>query len=169
VKAVPPYAAIRDRFRQGECLRDRRRSAVEGRVEARDLRQLGRAREQHPDSSQVVRLVQWRQRYVLFQRRQHGRVETYRMRIFEATVHDTMPHADEAVLGELGTHEGDQVIERAIVAELDPLTPGFFTQDLARAVLGHEPRRGVQAFCLAARGQIQHVAARHEQRELEAR
>ena len=123
MKAVPAHAAIGDRPGQRERLRHRRRAAVEGRVEARHLRQLRLALEQRPDRGQIVRLVQRRERNVLFERRQDRRIHAHGLRVLEPAVHHAVADARQAMPGKLGAQERDQVIERAVVAELDPGAP----------------------------------------------
>ena len=56
------HTTITDRLRQRECLCDRRRAAVEGRVETRHLKERRRAPEQRPDGREIMRLMQRRQR-----------------------------------------------------------------------------------------------------------
>ncbi len=47
-------------------------------------------------------------------------------------MHDAMADADEAMLGELGAQERDQVIERAVVAELRALAPRLLAEHVCR-------------------------------------
>ncbi len=82
------------------------------------------------------------------------------MRVFEPAVHDAMADADEAMVGELGAQECDQVIERAVVAELDTFAPRLLAEHvLPSAVLRDEARRRVEAFRLSARDQLERIAA----------
>ena len=129
MKAVPPHAQIGDCLGQRERLRDRRRAAVEGRVEARHLRHLRQACEQRPDRGKVVRLVERGQRNVFFQRRHDRRIETHRLRVLEAAVHHAVTDARQAMPGELRAKECDQMFERAFVAEFIPFTPRFFAKE----------------------------------------
>ena len=85
------------------------------------------------DRREVVRLVQRRERHELLERRQHRRVDAHRLRVLEPAVHDAVADADQAVLGELLAQERDQVIERAVVAELDALAPRLLAEQLAPA------------------------------------
>jgi hypothetical protein len=62
MEPVALHARVVQFRRNGESLRDRRVGAVERGVEAGNLGQVGRALEQHPDRSEVVRLVQRRER-----------------------------------------------------------------------------------------------------------
>ena len=169
MEAVAEDAALGDRLRQRERLRDRRLAAVERGVEAGHLRQLRQPLEQHPDRRQVVRLVQRRERDVLFERREHRRIDAHRLGVLEAAVHDPMTDADEPVLGEPLTQERDEVIERAVMTERDALAPRLLVDGRAAAVLGNEARRRVQPLGLPARDEREALRAVGEQRELEAR
>ncbi len=159
VKAVPAHAAIGDRPGQRERLRDGRRAVVKRRVEAGDLRQFRRAREQRPDRRQVVRLVQRRKRDVLFERGQDRRIDADGLRVLDSAVHHAVADAGQAVLGERRAHSRDQMVERAVVTELDSFAPGLLREDLSRAVLGDEARRRVQPLGLPARDQFVLVTA----------
>src|SRR5947207_5822087 len=101
VEAVADHAAIGDRFGQRECLRNRRLRAMERGVEAGDLRKLWQSLEQRAYRRQVVRLMQRRERYVFFERAEHGRAEAHGLRVLESTVDDAMSDTDEPMLGEL--------------------------------------------------------------------
>ena len=72
---------------------------------------------------QVVRLVQRRERNVFFEGREDLRVHADGTRVFASTVHDAVADADQPVFGIFRTQERDQVFERAVVAELDPVAP----------------------------------------------
>ena len=71
-------------------------AAMEGGIEAGDLRQVGRAREQRADRREIVRLVQRRQRDVAFEMREHLVVDQHRPVVVGAAVHDAMADGDRA-------------------------------------------------------------------------
>ena len=62
VKAVAPHALAVEVFRNREMIGDRAVTAMECRIEARDLRQLREARPDAADRREVVGLMQRRQR-----------------------------------------------------------------------------------------------------------
>ena len=70
MKSVSSHAGVVQLLGQGESLRDVRICAVERRVEARNLRQLRTALEQATNRSQIVRLMERRERDQLFERAQ---------------------------------------------------------------------------------------------------
>ena len=98
-----------------------------------------------------------------------GRIQAHGLRVFEPAVHDAMADTDEAMVGEGGAHEGDQVIERAFVAELGAFTPRLFIQHGPSRILGDEAGRRIKPLGLPAGGELQRIATCGEERELEAR
>ena len=84
-------------------------------------------------------------------------------------MNDAMTDAGQVLLAELRAQEGDQMIERALVPELDAIAPGLLAQGLPVPILGDETRRGMEAFGLSAHSQLERVATLGEERELEAR
>ena len=146
---------------------------MECRIEARHLRQLRDAREQCPDRSQVVRLMQRRERDVLLEGGKNRDIDSGGPGVLRATMHDTMAHAREGVTGELGgqlsVQEGEQMIERAIVAETHRFAPGLLCDNLPVPAPRDEVRRGIKLLDLAAQRQLDFVTARREERELDAR
>ena len=137
-------------------------------VEARHLRQRRLALEQGSDRRQVVRLVQRRERLEGAQRVERLRVDAQRPVVGRPAVHHPMADADQAVACIVFTQHPEQVFERAFVAEPHTLAPRLFRHDACVGVLGDETRRGEEALDLAAQLQLEIVAARHEERELQA-
>ena len=123
-----------------ERLRDGRLTAMERRIEARDLRQVGPSLQQHPDRREIVRLMQRRQRHVLVERLDDRRVDAHRGRELEAAVHDTMPDAHHPMHGEMRLQKAHQVIERPGVADVRAVAPRLFVDDAVRAVARDEAR-----------------------------
>ncbi len=149
VEAVAAHAAVGDRRRQREGLRDRRHRAVERGVEAGDLRQPGRAREHGADRREVVRLVQRRQRDEAVEAREDGFVDAHRPVVLDAAVDDAVADREQPVLRELAVQEVEQVRDRAVVAQRlvrVPVAPG---EQRAGGVAGAELRRVVEALDLA--------------------
>ena len=73
MEAVAPDTGFSQLRGQREHLRQRRIAAVEGGIEAGDLRKLRRALHQAPDRRQVMRLVQRRERNQFLELRHHVR------------------------------------------------------------------------------------------------
>ena len=95
VEAVALHAGVVQLAGQGEHLRELRLGAMERRVEASHLRQLGPALEQEPDRRQVVGLVQRRERNELRQVFQHRAVDAHRLGVLEPAVNDAVADARE--------------------------------------------------------------------------
>ena len=95
MKSVSSHAGGVQLLGQGESLRHLRICAVERGVEAGDLRQLGRALEQPTNGSEIVRLMERRQRDQLFKRRRHAGIDEHWLREVQPAMHDAMPDADE--------------------------------------------------------------------------
>jgi len=70
-------------------------AAVEGGVEAGDLRQFGAAREQCVDRRQIIGLVQRSERNVALEMRQHLGVHLHGAVVVGAAMHDAMANGDE--------------------------------------------------------------------------
>jgi hypothetical protein len=74
-----------------------------------------------------------------------------------------MSNPYEMVIRELGVQKRDQVIERAIVAELRALGPGLFRCLRPVAPIRDEVRHGVDSFDLAVQFEHELTAARDEE------
>src|SRR5205085_9488895 len=88
------------------------------------LGQLRAALEQEPDGRQVVWLVQRRERNEFRKVLQHRVVDAHRRGVVLPAVNDAVSDAREWRIAELGTQVFDDVLERAIVAELPAIVPG---------------------------------------------
>src|SRR5215207_11034122 len=66
--------------------------AVEAGIEAGDLRKVRKAGKKRTDGSEIVWLVQGRQRNTALKLGEHFAVDQYRPVVLRAAVHDTMPH-----------------------------------------------------------------------------
>ncbi len=123
VEAVAPHARLVQLVGQREHLGDLGIGAMKRRVEARDLRYVGRAMQYCANRREVMRLVQRRQRHEPVKRREHRCVGPHWLRVLHAAVHD--PVADPDQLHSIGTpaQELEQVIKRANVSELRSIGP----------------------------------------------
>ena len=98
VEAVAAHAFVVEMLRDRVVVRQRIVAAVEGGVEAGDLRQVGGARENGADRREIVRLVQRRQRHIAFELGQHLVVDQDRPVVVRAAMHDAMPDRDRLEL-----------------------------------------------------------------------
>ena len=140
---------------------------MERRVEARDLRQRRRPREQRTDRREVVRLVQWRERHQLFELREDRGVDPHRLREGGAAMHDTMAYRTQHVRGERIAQVADQELHRAVVAER--VIPRALGQRRPGRVPRQEPGPGREALELPALHERRLARPQREERELEAR
>src|SRR5208282_3671479 len=168
VESVASYAAVGNRSRECKCLCHLWLGTVECGVEASDLRQLGHASQEGPDRRQVVGLMQRSERNVFLQRREHRRVDANRSAVLESAMDVPMSDSRQGLFAEFRALEGNQMIERAVVAKLNAIAPGLLAQGLPVPILGDETRRGIKAFRLPARSQFETVATRSKERELQA-
>ena len=169
VKSISSHAGVVQLLGKCESLRNLGIRAVERRIEAGDLRQLRRALEQPTDWREVVRLMQRRERNQLFKRRHRASINDHGLRVVQPAMHDPMADADEWHSCELGAQKRDQVVERAVMAELRALGPRLLRRDRSVAPLGDKVGCSVNPFDLAANGELQLAAAREKERELDAR
>jgi len=75
------------------------------------------------DWRQVVRLVQRHQRDKTLKLGQHLCIHAHRLGIVQPSVHHPMADADQMVVGEFRTHVREEMVERAVMAELRSLVP----------------------------------------------
>src|SRR5262249_13659756 len=101
VKAVAPDAFVVERTGQRKAVRELRVAAMEGRVEAGDLRQVGMALAQYPDRREIAGLVQWRQRNKTLQRLESTVIDQDRLRIDRAPMKDAMADSDDLIIFDL--------------------------------------------------------------------
>src|SRR5206468_226644 len=117
MKTVTADAAGDEGARQCDGMRDRRLRGMKSRVEAGDLLQAGCTCKQRAHRSDVVRLMEGRQRDVALERGRdsgidaNGRVELY------TTVHDAMAHREQAVPAKRRVQTLEQNVEGVRVRE----------------------------------------------------
>ena len=168
VKAVAADALLGVAAGQSERLRHGRLRAVKGGIEARDLRQRGRAFRDGPDRRQVVGLVQRRQRNERFELGERRGVDENRAREARAAMDDTMPDGHDAMLAEhAASAPAEEVVDRALVSELRPGRP-FLLRDHVAGRAGDEARPGRQPLELAPQEEPRRILI-EEDGELQAR
>lgn len=67
-------------------------------------------------------------------------------------MHDPMSDADQPLIAELHAQQCDEVVERALVTQLDAVAPGLLVEGLIFSILGNETGRCVEPLGLAAGG-----------------
>ena len=94
MKSIATNALLREAARQGERLRKIGLGAMEGRVEAGDLRYLRRGVHDRADGGEVVRLMQRCERLEFGEVVEHGLGHPHRRRVAETAVDHAMTEAD---------------------------------------------------------------------------
>ena len=84
-------------------------------------------------------------------------------------MHDAVTYANQTLAGQTRAQMSDEVVQRAGVAELDPLAPGLFRVDFAVCIVCDKTRCGVEALDLPMLRQLEPIGAQREERELDAR
>ena len=111
METVAAHALLLQRLRQGEGKVHLGHAGVEGRVEARDLWQLGKRRPELADTLQVVRLVQRRQRVEARQLRQHLVGHQHRPREHAAAMHHAVRDGLDVRCRLQAVHQGPQALQ----------------------------------------------------------
>ncbi|MBB5763377.1 hypothetical protein HNR01_003009 [Methylorubrum rhodesianum] len=147
MEAVAAHALPGHLPRDREELRDLRLRAVEGGVEAGDLRQVGELLPDDADRLQVVRLVQRRQRHQPFQGVEHRLVHPHGRRVGETPMHDAVAHGGEPVSAAMAPQPLGHGEKRLLV----PVAPtrhgrAILGDDQAVAVTDHQVRASAQAL-----------------------
>ena len=124
-------------------------------VEARHLRQIGPACQQHPDRRQVVGLVQRRQRNESLESGQHIGIDPHRSREVRSAVHHTMPDRLEFHPRRLTPEELGKIVDSAVVSQRDAVAPALFRRDDAARGARDEVRGRVDALDLSAQLRVQ--------------
>ena len=94
VKSIAANAFLREAPRQGERLRQIGLGAMEGRVEAGDLRYLRRGHHDRTDGGEVMRLMQGRERLEFGEVVEHGLGHPHRRGVVETPVDHAMTEGD---------------------------------------------------------------------------
>ncbi len=155
--------------RQGEHLGHIGLGAVERRVEAGHLRQLGSTLQRSANRSEIVRLMQGGQRNEGFQHLQHLCIHAHRLCVGQAPVHHPVPDADQPVVRQFRPQIADQMVERPVMAQLDAIGPGLLGFHSTVGRLRNKTRGSVKPFDLAPHVWLQGFPALHKQRKLDAR
>ena len=138
MKTVAFDAFGRNPARQAEHLGDGRLAAMEGGVEAGDLRYFGQQGLQRPDAGDIVRFMQGCQRNETVQVFQYLTVNNGRLRVKIAAMDDTMADGDDFPVRMTGGKPFEQRVERLRVADLFT-SQGLIGDAFASLVLGDHP------------------------------
>ncbi len=129
MKAVAPHTGLEEFLRQRKPLYELGIAAVEGGIEAGDLRGIRRTFHQHPDRRKVMGLVQRGEWDEVLEPVEHGVVHANRRGVFRAPVHDAVPHPVKTIACKHLAQEAAQVVKTAFVAQGSALSPGLFTDN----------------------------------------
>src|SRR5215813_569364 len=167
MKAIAADALGRELARQREFAGKRRLVAMEGRVEAGDLRHLRRDGSDSPDGGDVVRLVQRRERYQLLKMGHHLLIDNDRLGIDHSAVHDAVSYAVKSRFA------ADMVRQPAVNGRDSGavvLAGDGLVRDTAALRIGNlQPRRCADTLDLPVQVRRKRlVGARVEHRELDA-
>ena len=113
VKPVASHALAVQFIGDREPVRHRRMPAMECRVEARHLRQIGEPSGQRSQHDNGRRIVQWRQRLERLDARQRWRVHHHRRAQIRTAVHDAVTETHEARLRERPIRKFCQRLQRS--------------------------------------------------------
>jgi hypothetical protein len=149
VEAIAANAPVIHCARQGETLGLVGPSAMECRVERRDLRHVGRQLGHGPDRGEVVWLVQRGERRKALQLGQHILVDADRCCELATAVNDAMADPDDFMSLEVIDGPVDQLGQQFLVAQPGAVGPAAI--DGQRAVVGlcRQMGRGSDALDLA--------------------
>lgn len=112
METVWPNALRGERARQREGARHGRHGAMERRIEAGHLRQVGLDQLQRPDRREIVRLMQRRQRNPFLKPCQHGGIDGKRRGKRHSAMHHPMADGGEAQTGRHFAYPREQPLER---------------------------------------------------------
>ena len=165
VEAVAADAVVVEPARQGEPVGELGMAAVEGGIEAGDLRQLGLDRGDRADAGEIVRLMQRRQRAERLEPGEHRRIDAHRRRVVDAAMHHPVADAEQrrSVAEVLAQPAADHAEELG-VARAAIVGPAPVDEHLTVGVLGGEVRRRADALDLALGRQARLVVARRPDR-----
>ena len=122
-------------------LRDLGLAAVEGGVEAGNLRQARQAPADDPDRFEVVGLMQRRERHQRLERLEDGVVDQHRAGEGLAAMHDPVSDRGELASLLMLPQPGDEVQQRLLVPEPVAGAPRRLVEDRPGRVLDDEMRR----------------------------
>src|SRR5262245_46388055 len=122
---------------------------MEGCVKASHLWHIRHSLDSQVDWSQVMRLVQRRERDQFFELGKNLGVHEHRLKVFYSPKNNPVPHTRKAHPYRVRTKKGAQVVQRAVMAEFQAFAPGFFIDNGAVRGLGKEVRRSKKRFHLA--------------------
>src|SRR5215831_2538031 len=167
MKAIAADAPHHEVARQREFAGKRRLVTMESRVEAGDLRHLRRDGSDGPNSGDVVRLVQRRERYQLLKTGHHLLIDNERLGIDHSAVHNAVSYAAKSRFA------ADMVREPAVNGRdtgAVVLAGGGLVRDtVALRIRNLQPGRQADTLDLPVQVRSKRpVGARFEHRELDA-
>ncbi len=169
MKAVAPHPLFVQAPGNRKMIGKRVMAAMEGGIEASDLRQLGSLRQQRADRRQVVGLVQRCERDVTIETGEDFAVDQHRTRVFGTAVYDAMADGDEIDLLRLAQPRPGSLQRRREIAHLVRRV-GAVDQRFCVGAFGAQPRPRADPVHLALDQALEIAASPDlEDLELEAR
>ena len=150
MEAIAPHAALGIFVGQREELGDLGLRAVEGRIEARDLRQVRPVAADEADRLQIVRLVERCERNVLVELREHGIVDQRGTAEIHAAMHDAVANGGKRAAVQMPARPFQDVEHALFMIDGIGRGPGPLAQLLAGRVLGREFRFRTEPLELAS-------------------
>ncbi len=148
MEPVAPDPFFMEVARQGVIVGERTVAAVKCRVETGDLRQCGEAGKQRANGSEIVRLMQRRQRHVTLQPRQHVVVDANGPVVFRPAMHHPVTHRHRIDATLLAQPRPRRAQSRRDVGDGSGLI-GLVDQHTAVGGSGPQPRAAADAVDLA--------------------
>lgn len=148
---------------------DRWHVTMKGGIETCDLLQFGTQALDGFHRGEMVRLMQWRQRYELLQCRQRVRIDTHGLPERGAAMHDAMSHGGKLCMAQMRGHPCKQRPQQFLVRCRRGCTPCLPVHDGAVGCSGDKVRVFADSFDDAARDQMLRGQSVLVERELDAR
>ena len=169
VEAVTAHALVIERLGEGVTVGQFGVTAVKGRIEAGDLKELRLPRSHRADRAEIVRLMQRRKRRERIETLQHGLGDHRRRAVVRAAMHDTVANGG-GKLADMRPQEPDHLVERGrYVLDLGS-GPGLVDQGVAAHAARDQMGLYRHALDLTFQAPLEPIAGRDgEQLELDAR
>jgi hypothetical protein len=167
VEAVPAHTLLVERFRDGKAVGHLRVPAMEGRVEAGGLQDLGLHGTDRPDRQEVVRLVQRCERDQGFQIGDHVIVDGHVRIVGRTAVHDTMADRNRKCPALVSPQPAPQMAERRPSIRQIGRGKTLLGDHLLPRVPGDQAGVGADALDLSPQVQIETVGITGDLEELE--
>ena len=145
-------------FRYGVTVGDLGMSAVKGRVEARDLQDIGLGGTDRPDRQKVVRLVQRRQRDQDLQLGEHGVIDGHMRVVVGTAMNDTVSDGDRKSPTVASPQPASQMAECRLRIRQIGGGKGFVGDDFPPRIPGDQPGMAADPLDLSLQVPVEGIA-----------